>query len=107
MEASRSAGFAGGLFELGDALRAHRLDDAAKLLDLFAEPGQLFFAHGVVLGVARLDVGFLELLEHAALPAVLARPGVDQPGIETLGLGAQERQIVDVRSLCRASDYAA
>ena len=88
MEASRSAGFAGGLFELGDAFGAHGLDDAAKLLDLFTKPGQLLFAHDVVLGVARLDVGLLELLEHAALPAVLARPGVDQPRIETLGLGA-------------------
>ncbi|GAM05079.1 hypothetical protein MBENS4_2077, partial [Novosphingobium sp. MBES04] len=34
METSRSAGFAGGLFELGDAFGAHGLDDAAKLLDL-------------------------------------------------------------------------
>jgi hypothetical protein len=60
-----------------------------------------------VLGIARLDVGFLQLLEHGSLLAVVAGPDMDNADVQPLGLGAQERQIVNMRRLCRASCYAA
>jgi hypothetical protein len=60
-----------------------------------------------VLGIARLDVGFLQLLKHGPLLAVVAGPDVDETDVQPLGLSAQERQIVDVWGLCRASCYAA
>ena len=69
---------------------------AAQLLDLLAKPFELFLGDPVVLGIARLDVGFLELLEARAVAARVARPDVGEPCIDPLGLRSQEAEIVHV-----------
>lgn len=83
------------------------MNHPAQFLDPFTQPGQFVFIDPVVLAIARLGVGFLELFEERPVGLPLARPGIDQPKVEAFGLGAQEAQIVDVGRLCRASDYAA
>ena len=60
-----------------------------------------------MLRIACLDVSFLELLEQRALLAIVAGPDVAKPGIDALGLGAQECQIVHVRCVERANQQHA
>jgi hypothetical protein len=83
------------------------MHDATQFLDPLAEPSEFLFADPVVLGIARLDIGFLELLEHRALLSIVAGPDIGQAPVEPFGLGAQEAEIVNVRRLCRAAHYAA
>ena len=80
----------GRLLELGDTLRADGMDDTSKLLDPLAEPRQFVPVDPVMLGVARLDVGVLELFEPCAILPVRAWPYVEKPAVEPFGLGAQE-----------------
>src|SRR5262249_54832356 len=79
------------------ALGANLMDGVAEILDASAEPGQLFLADPIMLGVARLHIGILELLEHGALAACLDRPDAMKAPVEPFRLGAQEADIVVVR----------
>src|SRR3546814_19224015 len=54
--------------------------------------------------VARLHIGFLQLLEHCAVTLMLARPCVKQARIDILGLCAQESEVVDVRRIEAADE---
>lgn len=76
----------GGHFRLGDPLASHSVDDAAELLDLLAEPREFFLADAVMLRVARLHIGLLELLEHHALLAVVLGPDIHQAPVDEVGL---------------------
>lgn len=69
---------------------------AAQFLDPLAEPFEFFLGDAVVLGVARLDVSFLELLEARAVAAGVARPDIGEARIDAFGLGAQKAEIVHV-----------
>src|SRR3546814_3477123 len=63
-----------GIFELRDAFAADRLDDARQHRYALAEPVQLFLRDAIMFRVARLHIGFLQLLEHCAVTLMLARP---------------------------------
>ena len=90
------------LFEFGDAIGADLMDDAAEFLDPFAEPGQLFFADPVVLGLASLGVSFFELLEHRPLAMCRFWPDAEKTSILTFGEGTQEGDIVVIwRVICQ------
>src|SRR3546814_5704504 len=71
------------------------MDCAAKFFDAIPEPAQLFLGNAVMLRIARLHIRFLELLEVLAIDFQFARPSIDQPHIDALGLGAQKSEIVD------------
>src|SRR5690348_6216346 len=73
-----------------DPLEAHRRNHACKLLDARGKPTKLLVSDAIVLGVTRLDVGVLELLEHCALAPAIRRPDIGQAAVDALGLGAQE-----------------
>ena len=77
---------------------------AAKLFDALPKPFELFVRDAVVLRVARLHIGVLELLEPRAILLKLARPDIGQTRIDPLGLSAQERNIVVVRCVERADE---
>src|SRR3546814_11507429 len=70
-----------GIFELRDAFAADRLDDARQYRYALAEPVQLFLRDAIMFRVARLHIGFLQLLEHCAVTLMLARPCVKQAQI--------------------------
>lgn len=89
-----------------DALRTHRMDYAAEFLDLCCKPLQLLLGDAGMLRLTGFDVGFLELLEQCTIAPRLARPDVGQPRVDSLGLGAQESEVVHVGGLCRAAGYA-
>ena len=57
-----------------------------------------------MLRISGADIGFLQFLEHRALFARVGRPDVSQPAIETLGLGAQEPQIMDMTRIRAARE---
>src|SRR3546814_8592713 len=88
-----------GIFELRDAFAADRLDDARQHRYALAEPVQLFLRDAIMFRVARLHIGFLQLLEHCAVTLMLARPCVKQARLDILGLCAQESEVVDVRRI--------
>ena len=71
----------------------------AELLDRRAEPRQFLRRDHIMLRVACLDVGVLQLFEHRPLAVRVAWPDVDQAAIESLSLGAQEAPIVYVRGV--------
>ena len=52
-ERTKALAFRGG-FELGNALAAHGMDDAAELFDLATQPLKLFGADAVVLRLCRV-----------------------------------------------------
>lgn len=72
------------------------MDGAPEFLDARAEPVELFFADPVMLAVARLGVGFLELLEHGALAAGGFGPDAVEAAIESFGERAEEGDIMVV-----------
>lgn len=85
------------LLERGGAFGADRLHGLPQLLDMLGEPVELFGDDLVVLAVAGLDVGHLELLEDRAIGAQIAGPGIDETEIDPLGLRPQEGDVVVVR----------
>lgn len=86
---SAVGGLGGGvLFEAGDALGADGVDGLAEFLDALGEPGEVFGGDAVVLAVAGLDVGLFL--------AGAGGPDISQAGVDPLGLGAQEGEVVDV-----------
>lgn len=80
-------------------LVADHLDDFAEGLYTLPEPGELVLGDAIMFGVARLDVGFLELLEPRPVSLGLARPDLDQARIDPLRLRPQETEVVDVRGV--------
>lgn len=86
-----------GSFKRCDVLLADDLHSAAEFLDAFPQPGQLLVTDPVVLGIARLHIGFLKLFEASTIGACVARPSVDEARINSLGLRPEEAEIVNVR----------
>lgn len=76
-------------FHFCQTLAAGGVDDAARFLDAFAQSGQFFGIDPVILGIAGLDVSVLQLLEHRAVLARFAGPGIDEPKVNPFGPGAQ------------------
>src|SRR5690348_18357712 len=79
-------------FERFDPLEAHGRNDACELLDPRGKPAKLLGSDAIVLGVAGLDVGVLELLEHCALAPAVRRPHIGQTAVDALGLGARSEE---------------
>src|SRR3546814_16471265 len=79
------------LFRSLDPLGAQLVNDPAKLLDTLTEPSQFLFADPVMLAVAGLRVGFLQLLKHRTLAAIGLRPDAIRPSVKPFGKIAPER----------------
>ncbi len=78
------------------------MDNAAELLDAFAEPGEFFLADPVVLRVARLHIGRLQLLEQRALTCASRGQTCDQARRDLARPGsAGSSRLCDVRA-CRS-----
>src|SRR4051794_2560635 len=78
-------------------LQADRAHDFMQHGDALVEPGEFLGRDGVVLGIARIHISAPELLEEAAGAAGIARPGLDQAGIEALALPPQFLDVVKLR----------
>ena len=65
------------IFQCGDPFRADCVNHAAELLYLLTQPHKFFLADAVMLRVARLNVGFFELLEPRSIWPKLAWPSVN------------------------------
>ena len=68
------------------------MHNTAQLLDLFAEPAEFLFADLIMLGIAGLHIGFLQLLEPRPIDMALARPDIGQPPVDPFGLGAYAKR---------------
>ncbi|MBW4332386.1 hypothetical protein KY084_16175 [Stakelama sp. CBK3Z-3] len=77
-----------------EALRTHLVNDATELLNLLTEPFELAPGDAVMLRVARLDAGFLELIEQRPVAANIARPDIGEAAIDALGLRTREAEIM-------------
>lgn len=89
------------IFQNRKTLGADCMHCAAEFLDPFCEPGQFLGCCIVVLGITRLDVCLLELLEHRALSPMVGRLHVGEVMINPLGLSAQKAEIVHIRRVER------
>lgn len=63
------------------------------------QPGQVFRAEVVLVGVAGLDIGALQHFEPAADGALLTRLGGDQRLVQSFSLGAEKLNIVGAREI--------
>ena len=93
-------------FEHLNTFQTHRFDDARQFFDALAKPCEFVGVDPIVLRVSGLHIGVFQLLEARPVGAPLSRPCVDQARVDPFGLRPQERQIMNVRRLCRALDYA-
>ena len=89
----------GGAFELGAVFLAGRLDQLVEAFGAGAEPSQGLFVGHVVLGVARLDVGFDQAAEPGAVACLFPRLGLEQARLAAFGQGAQELDVVGGRAV--------
>src|SRR3546814_2302410 len=89
------------LFRSLDPLGAQLVNDPAKLLDTLTEPSQFLFADPVMLAVAGLRVGFLQLLKHRTLAAIGLRPDAIHPSVKPFG--RSEEHTSELQSLMRIS----
>src|SRR3546814_2295118 len=83
------------------------MNRATQFLDAAAKPLQLIVGDAVVLRIAGLHVCLFELFKVRPILAPFTRPSIDQPQIKTLGLGAQEGEVMDVRRVEGADEQNA
>ncbi len=83
------------------------MHDAAEFLDALAEPAQLIFADLVVLGIPRLGVGLLQLLEHRPFAMTVLRPDAVKTAVQPFCERTQERDVVIVRRVERRREQQA
>ena len=74
------------IFQCGDPFRADCVNHATEFFDLLTQPCKFFLADPVMLRVARLYIGFLELFKPCTICPQFAGPAVNQAHIKTLGL---------------------
>lgn len=72
------------------------MHDTAKLLDAFAQPGELFLADPIMLRIARLGISLLQLLEHCAFAMGGVWPYTIESAIQPLCQRTQESNVVVV-----------
>src|SRR3546814_14357379 len=73
------------------------MDQLPEHFEPRGEPLELLHRDTIVLRIARLHIGVLQLLEPRPVSTRLARPSIDKATINTLGLLAEENQIMDMR----------
>ena len=83
-------------FQSCDPLGTDHVHRPAEFLDASREPEQVLLTDPIMLRVARLHIGFLQLLETRLVCFEVARPRIDQAHIDPLGLGTQEPEVVHV-----------
>lgn len=93
-----------GTAQFRKAFAANCVHNLTKLFDAPPKPAQFFFSDAIMFGVARFHISFFELFEARPVRLQLARPDINQPHVDTLGLGPQETKIVNVRGVERADE---
>lgn len=87
------------LFELFDVLAADRVDEIVEDGRSGSQPGQSLLGDFVMVGVAGLNIGFVQRVEPRLKPMVIPGPGLGKSNILPLRQPSQKLQIVARRAV--------
>src|SRR3546814_20063611 len=80
--------------QLSQPFGAKLMDQLPEHFDPRGEPLELLHRDTIVLRIARLHIGVLQLLEPRPVSTRLARPSIDKATINPLGLLAEEHHLM-------------
>src|SRR3546814_11508514 len=83
--------------QLGQPFGANLMDQLPEHFDPRGEPLELLHRDTIVLRIARLHIGVLQLLEPRPVSTRLARPSSDKATTNTTGLLREANQIMEMR----------